>query len=88
VQRVRTALQGDSRTRDAAIDVVDEGGTVTLTGTVLSDGVQHAAEEIAQKQKGVIQVINQVQVEPDDEKGAILISAPPAHDVHGTFVGT
>jgi len=85
--RVSIALKNDPRTRDAAIDVVDEGGTVTLTGTVTSEGIRQAAEEITQQQEGVVQVINELQVDEDDQEGETIVSAPPAHEVHRTFVG-
>jgi hypothetical protein len=82
-----TLLQDDPRTRDAAIDVGEEGSTVTLTGTVTSEEVRRAAEEIAQQQEGVLQVINELQVEAEDQEGETIVSAPPAHEVHRTFVG-
>lgn len=85
VQHVGAALQNDSRTRDAAIDVVDESGIVTLTGSVPSDDVRQAAETIAQQQEGVIQVINELQLGEDDREGEILVAAPPAHDIHGVL---
>ena len=85
--RVSIALKNDPRTRDAAVDVVDEGGTVTLTGTVASEEVRRAAEEITQQREGVVQVINELQVDEDDQEGETIVSAPPAHEVHRTFVG-
>jgi osmotically-inducible protein OsmY len=85
--RVSIALKDDPRTRDAAIDAVEEGGTVTLTGTVTSEEVRRAAEEIAQQQEGVLQVISKLQIEAEDQEGETIVSAPPAHEVHRTFVG-
>jgi osmotically-inducible protein OsmY len=85
--RVSLALKDDPRTRDAAIDAVEEGSTVTLTGTVASEEIRRAAEEITQQQDGVLQVINELQVEADDQEGETIVSAPPAHEVHRTFVG-
>jgi hypothetical protein len=87
LRRTSTCLQDDPRTRDAGIDVVEEGGTVTLTGTVTSEEVRRAAEEIAQQQEGVLQVINELQVEAEDQEGETIVPAPPAHEVHRTFVG-
>ena len=85
-QRVSAALQDDSRTRDAAIDVVDESGIVTLTGSVASEDIREAAEEVTQQQEDVVEVINDLQIEEDDEEGTILVVAPPASDIHGTLV--
>jgi osmotically-inducible protein OsmY len=87
-QRVSAALQEDPRTRDAAIDVADENSIITLTGSVASDDVRQVAEEIVQQQKGVIEVINELQVESEDEEGVIAVVAPAAHEIHGTVVGT
>ena len=87
VQRASAALQNDPRTSDAAIDVVDENGVVTLTGTVASDDGRQVAEEITHRQEGVIQVINELEIETDDQEAKIVILAPPAHDLHGAVVG-
>ena len=82
VQRVRAALQNDSRTHDAAVDVVEEGGSITLTGTVATENGRQAAGEIARKQEGVIQVINELQIEthgPEDEGSMVAQPAQQAH---------
>ena len=78
VQRVRAALQNDSRTHDAAVDVVEEGGSITLTGTVATENGRQAAGEIARKQEGVIQVINEVceELQKDEQWGPDLITTP------------
>ena len=87
-QRVSAALQDDPRTRDAAIDVVDENGVVTLTGSVASDDVHQGAEEITRQQEGVVQVINELEIEAEDPDGKIAVVAPPGRDKLGAVVGT
>jgi hypothetical protein len=87
-QQVRAVLQEDSRTRDAAVDVVDEGGTVTLTGTVDTDDTRQVVEEIIEQQEGVIQVINELRIESDNREREKPVVAPPAHDIHRPFMGT
>ena len=85
-QRVSAALQDDPRTQDAAIDVVDESGMITLTGSVDSDDIHGAAEEITRQQEGVVEVVNELQVE--EKEGEIPVISPPAHEIHGAVVGT
>ena len=87
VQRVRSALQGDSRTQDAAVDVVNEGGTLTLTGTVATEDIRQVAEEIAQQQEGVIQVINELEVEKSDRQGEESTVVPLAHEANHSLMG-
>jgi osmotically-inducible protein OsmY len=86
VQRVATSLQDNPNTRDADINVVNENGTVTLAGTAPSNDVRQAAEKIAQKQEGVIHVINELRIEADRQEGEKLVMAPPAYVVHGAVV--
>lgn len=57
---VMEALQNDPRTKDEVIDVVNERGIVTLTGTVDSAETRREAEEITRQQPGVISVINEL----------------------------
>jgi osmotically-inducible protein OsmY len=77
-KRVRTALANDERTREFGIDVVDDNGLVTLRGTVTSRETRQTAEQIAREQKGVIDVINDLQVQ-SDEVGRVVIPTPPKH---------
>ena len=87
-QRVSAALQEDPRTCDAAIDVVSESGIITLTGSVASDDIHQAAEEISRQQEGVVQVINELEIKAEDQDGRIAVPSPPAQEIHGTVVGT
>jgi osmotically-inducible protein OsmY len=65
-KRVSTALDEDERTRDLPIEVIDEDGLVTLRGTVGSDEACEVAVEIAEEQEGVIEVVDELEVEEDD----------------------
>lgn len=87
VQRVITALQNDPRSGGAAIDVVDENGTITLTGTVAADNVRQAAEDAAQRQEGVIQVINELEVEESGREGEESTFVLPAHGANHSLMG-
>lgn len=62
-QRVANALMEDPRTEDAIIEVTNDRGVITLTGSVNSDEVRKAAEEIARQQEGVITVVDELKIE-------------------------
>jgi osmotically-inducible protein OsmY len=66
------ALLRDPRTGEAAIDVSSAGGAVTLSGWVSSEGIRQAAEDIVRRQKGVITVINDLEIASHDERPAAL----------------
>lgn len=61
-QRVADALLEDPRTEQAIIDVANDRGIITLTGTVDSDEIRAAAEVITRKQQGVLTVVNELKV--------------------------
>lgn len=63
VARVSAALLEDSRTSESAIEVINDQGVVTLTGIVNFEEVRQAAEQVAQKQQGVISVVNDLEVD-------------------------
>jgi osmotically-inducible protein OsmY len=69
-------LLGDPRLDEAAIDVTDENGLVTLKGQAPSDEARRAAGEIAKSQTGVIQVINDLTVGARDDGKDIENPAP------------
>jgi uncharacterized protein YrrD len=71
MSRVIVALHQDSRTETAVIDVQSHRGVVTLSGRVDSVEVRSAAVQIAQRQPGVIMVINELEVKPDEESGRL-----------------
>ncbi|HRQ37299.1 MAG TPA: BON domain-containing protein [Chloroflexota bacterium] len=60
---VETALISDLRTETAVIDVINDRGIVTLTGTTPDWTAREVAETIASHQPGVIKVINDLTVE-------------------------
>ena len=62
--RVIAALLADPHASTSLIEVRYERGTVTLTGTVLSEEARRAAEEIVSRQEGVVTVINDLRVAP------------------------
>ena len=66
-RRVLDALRANDRTRELAIDVVGRQGVITLKGTVPSEEARAIAESIAERQEGVEEVINDLNVEKDDE---------------------
>ena len=62
-QAVSSALLEDPRTQDAIIDVANDRGIITLTGTVDSQEIRETAEEIARNNQSVITVVNELKVE-------------------------
>jgi uncharacterized protein with GYD domain len=60
--RIEALLDADPRTAQAHIDVISQGGEVTLSGAVASQRERLAAEEIARSAPGVALVLNEVQV--------------------------
>jgi hypothetical protein len=56
--RVATALRTHPVTADAVIEVVNQGGLVTLTGVVPDEKTRQTAEKIATQQDNVVKVVN------------------------------
>ena len=77
VARVLSALLEDPRTRLYTIEVTSDHGVVTLSGTVPSEEVKRAAEEIARRQKGVVSVINALKVQADEWEPLFPPPVPP-----------
>lgn len=71
-ERVTEALANDSRTAQYAIEVIDENGLITLRGTVASAEILNRAEEIARAQTGVLDVVNELEVEGSGEEPPIV----------------
>lgn len=59
---VNLALLDEPLTKNCTIDVVNNQGTITLTGTVPTEEARQAAEEVARKQRGVVLVVNELEV--------------------------
>ncbi len=74
--RVVAALEEDPRTKLAVIDVVSSRGQVTLSGKVDTEEIKDAAEEVAAARKGVLSVINELVVGPDEDT-QVLLPLPP-----------
>ncbi len=62
-QKVAEALHRHEALREVPIDVVDEAGVITLTGTVNTLEAKEAASSIAEEIPGVLEVINDLEVE-------------------------
>ncbi len=61
-ERVKRALEEESRIQAAAIDVTAAGGTVTLWGTAASDDERLRAARVAQRIVGVKWVDNKIAI--------------------------
>jgi osmotically-inducible protein OsmY len=66
VTHVTAALSTDPRTDVAIVGVINERGVVTLKGQVDGPDTREAAERIARRQPGVLDVINDLEVKVDD----------------------
>ncbi len=60
--QVLNAIHEDPRTKGENIDATVHQGVLTLTGSVKTNEVRDAAEQIARKLPGVITVINDIKV--------------------------
>ena len=77
-ESVQKALTDDPRTREAAIEILNENGIITLSGMVPHNKTSEAAESIVKEVDGVVSVVNEIQVRKDDNDGG-------AFDVSGTL---
>jgi osmotically-inducible protein OsmY len=81
-QKVQKALMDDPRTKEAAIEVLNENGIVTLAGIVSSSQTSEAAESIVKDIDGVVSVVSEIQVRKDDnDDGAFDVSGAFDEDV-------
>lgn len=60
--RVQRALMDDSRTKEYAVEVLDNNGVIVLRGTVPSREASTAVEMVAREVDGVVSVINETDV--------------------------
>jgi len=60
--RVQRALMDDPRTKDYAVDVLDNNGVIVLRGIVPSREASTAVEMVAKEVDGVVSVINETDV--------------------------
>ena len=77
-ERVQKALTDDPRTREAALEILNENGVITLSGIVPHNKTSEAAESIVKEVDGVVSVVNEIQVRRDDNDGG-------AFEVSGTL---
>jgi osmotically-inducible protein OsmY len=76
-KRLENILAHDPKTEDLAIDVIEENGLVTLDGTVPSEKARREVEALVEKQKGVLEVVNELEVaSEEDGPGEVLPSSP------------
>ena len=59
---VQHALESDPETRDAPIDIIARGGTITLLGIVKDESIKQAAERAARSVIGVAGINNQLEI--------------------------
>jgi osmotically-inducible protein OsmY len=78
-ERVSTALENDKRTQDLALEVIDSSGIVTLEGQVPSEKLRQVAAEIASRQEGVIEVVNELEVRPEKDEWVVMTAIPTDH---------
>lgn len=66
--KILQVLAEDDRTQDYAFEIIDESGLITIKGVVDSRQAKQAALEITKKQKGVIEVVDDIELtaEPDE----------------------
>ena len=60
--RVQRTLMDDPRTKDYAVDVLDNNGVIVLRGIVPSREASTAVEMVAKEVDGVVSVINETDV--------------------------
>jgi osmotically-inducible protein OsmY len=64
--RVLRTLLDDPRTKDYAVEVLDNNGVIILTGIVPSREASTAVETVAREVDGVVSVINETDVITND----------------------
>lgn len=67
--KVLEAILDHPRTRDHAIDVLEQNGVITLKGHVPSREVSEIAEKVASDVYGVRGVINELEISAVNETG-------------------
>jgi osmotically-inducible protein OsmY len=77
-RKVEKAVLVDRRTGQARINVVDDDGIITLTGTVKDPRISKTVEEIAYQFEGVLDVINDIDV-INEELTLVSAAGIPTH---------
>ncbi len=86
-KRVEAALSENDMTAEYAIEVIDEDGLVTLKGRVPSAEVKATAEELTEKQEGVVDVTNALVVDPSLAEPDIIVGPPQSTTPSGQIPG-
>jgi len=61
---VKRRLAGDPEVKGGTLEVIVNGGVVTVKGIVRTDRAKAKAEKVAGRVKGVTKVINEIKVSP------------------------
>lgn len=70
-------LVQSKHTADSQIEVIDNNGVVTLSGTASSNKARAAAAQIVMNQPGVVSIINDVEVDDPDATSEIIVTPAP-----------
>ncbi|HET9590050.1 MAG TPA: BON domain-containing protein [Anaerolineales bacterium] len=60
--RIQNALMNDPRTKEYGVEVFDNNGVITLTGTAPSIDARDAIEAVVRDVEGVTSVVNEIDV--------------------------
>lgn len=72
-QKVQAALINDKRTKEAAIEVLNNNGVISLGGIVADNRISDAAESIVRGVNGVTSVVNEIQVAAADDDSSFYV---------------
>jgi osmotically-inducible protein OsmY len=73
-------LERDKHTADSQIEIIDNNGVVTLSGTAVSNKARAAAVQIVLNHPGVLSIINDVEVSDPDATSEVIAVAPLTTD--------
>jgi hypothetical protein len=90
VSRCRSLLVSDAAVRAAFIHILAENGVITLRGHVASDAVRQQAEQLARNTVGLVNVRNELEINPlqgVEQTSYAAMLAPPIRLDGGTLAG-
>ena len=70
-------LQRHSHTADSQIEIIDNNGVVTLSGTATSNKARAAAAQIVLNQPGVLSIINDIEIGDPDATSEVIVTPVP-----------
>jgi osmotically-inducible protein OsmY len=77
VELVEQALARNPETAQAGVDVTEESaGIINLSGAVPTGELRKAVEQVAEAQEGVIDVVNDIEVDPSAGKDPAQYAIP------------